>query len=102
MFPCAGSMALHIVVLSPQKSGRIDINLINRIMDIVSDGRPTLICVNQMARYLNWWKTAEEANAACQCIHKGIVDKAKQERSSCGPVTISSQTLPQKTYSYLE
>ena len=81
-------MALHIVVTTPQQSGRIDVNLANRIGEIVSDGRPTLICVNQMVRNLDWYPTAEQTQAQREVLCSGIVAHAKQQWGSCGPVTV--------------
>lgn len=81
-------MALHIAVLSPQKSGRIDINMLTRLARIASDERPTLVCINQMSRYLDWYKTAEEGLAACEDARADIIQKAKGDWGPCGSVTV--------------
>ncbi len=88
MLCCAGSMALHIVVLSATRSGRIDSTMHNRILEFVSDGKPTLICINQMSRYLDWWQTAEEVKQEVMVLQNGIIEKCKQERMPCGSVTV--------------
>ena len=81
-------MALHIVVLHPQQSGRIDANLANRISEIVSDGRPTLVCINQMTRNLDWWHTAQETQKQCELLVSNIRDTAKANGRTCGAVTV--------------
>ncbi len=70
------------------KAGRIDVNMGNRIAEIVSDGKPTLVCMNQMTRMLDWYKNAEEANIAREMIQSGIIKTAKDSRGSCGAVTV--------------
>ncbi len=67
------------------KAGRIDVNMGNRIAEIVSDGKPTLVCVNQMTRLLDWYKNAEEANRVREMIQSGIIPTAKNSR---GAVTV--------------
>ena len=81
-------MALHIVVTYPQQSGRIDVNLANKIGEIVSDGRPTLVCINQMTRNLDWWRTAEQINTQREVLRADILARAKQQWGGCGLVTV--------------
>ena len=79
-------MALHIIVLHPQQSGRLNVNIANTIGDIVSDGRPTLVCVNQMTRHMDWWHTAEETKWQCEVLVSNIRETANCK--SCGAVTV--------------
>ncbi len=80
-FADAGSMAMYVIVLAPNKSGRLDDALQARIVEIAAAGRPTLICFNQMGRYLDWWRNATQADAACAAIRKTIMDRALTCRS---------------------
>ena len=72
---------MYVIVLKPDKSGRLDDALQARIVEIAATGRPTLICCNQMGRYLDWWQTAAEADAACAVLRKTIMDRAATCRS---------------------
>ena len=74
-------MAMYIIVLPAMKSGRLDAAMQDRIVDIACAGKPTLICCNQMSRYMDWWSDATEADAACEAIRKGIADRAPTCRS---------------------
>lgn len=86
-FMCAGSMAMFVVVLSGMKSGRIDANMLTRIVEIVSSGKPTLITINQMGRFLDWVEDAEDASARCAEYCRDITDHAKQH-GPCGAVSV--------------
>lgn len=76
----AGAMAVYVVVLSASKSARLDDAMHKRLVKIVSLGKPTLICLNQMSRFMDWWKNGNEADQACAVIREGIVSQAE---SSC-------------------
>lgn len=78
-------MALTIIVMSPMKFGRIDVTMLNRIVEIVSTGKPTLVCFNQMSRYKDWLAT--DVHTSCKAAKADIEDTA-QRTGTCGPVTV--------------
>ena len=63
---------MYVVVLPGSKSGRLETTMLNRILDILMEGKPTLICFNQMSRYTDWWPTTEASRACCANIHQQI------------------------------
>lgn len=74
-------MAMYVVVLSASKSARLDSAIQSQLVEIVSRGKPTLICLNQMSRFLDWWKSQEEADQACAAIRDGILSQAEVSHS---------------------
>ena len=71
-------MAVYVIVLSAAKSGRLDSIIQDRLVEIVSLGKPTLICLNQMARFMDWWSSAIDADRACVAIKDSIVSQAER------------------------
>ena len=66
---------MYVVVLPATKSDRLDSNILHEVASIAALGRPTLICLNQFSRYLDWWDDAAEADGACEAIRKSVVER---------------------------
>lgn len=69
-------MAMYIVVLPAIKSGRLDAIILERIAQIATQCKPTLICFNQFSRYLDHCANAEEADKACADTLQSVVEVA--------------------------
>lgn len=69
-------MALYIVVVHGHKITRLDEHIQKKIVSLVFDGKPTLVCVNQMTRYLDLCKTSEKVNIHCKAIKDDIIRDA--------------------------
>ena len=81
-------MVMFVVVLNGSRSARIDDNMLDRILGMVSTGRPMLVCCNQMSRYLDWWNTAARTNQACENLRITIFEAARKRNVPCGKVTV--------------
>lgn len=91
---------MFVVVLQPTKSGRIDGNMLKSVLSMVSTGRPTLICCNQMSRYLDWWKDIAQTQEACENVRNSIIEAAREKKIPCGKITVYLTELTQ--YSALQ
>lgn len=77
-------MALYVIVLTPSRSGRLDKTMQDRIIEIASMGKPTLVCINQMSRYMDWCSSAAEAKSKCEEVCEGIRTKTPK----CGSLKV--------------
>lgn len=66
---------MYVIVLTPSRSGRLDKTIQDRIIEIASMGKPTLVCINQMSRYMDWCSSAAEAKSKCKEVCEGIRTK---------------------------
>lgn len=79
---------MSIVVLSPQKCGRIDINMLKRTAEIASSRKPILVIFNQMGRYQDWVKSTADAARICEEHRKIIHERAIHDHGACGSIKV--------------
>ncbi|KAL0053582.1 hypothetical protein WJX82_007877 [Trebouxia sp. C0006] len=79
-----GAMALYVIVLTPSRSGRLDKTMQDRIIEIASMGKPTLVCINQISRYMDWCSSAAEAKSKCEEVCESIRTKTPK----CGSLKV--------------
>lgn len=83
-------MALYIVVVVGSKLPRLDEPIHNQIVSLVYDGKPTLVCMNQMSRYPDFCPTANDTAAQCKAIKDLII---KHADGACGLLDVCATEL---------
>ena len=90
-FCFAGTMALYIVVVVGSKLPRLDDPIHSQIVSLVYDGKPTLVCMNQMDRwYKDYCPTANRTAAQCDAIKNLII---KDASGACGLLDVCATEL---------
>ncbi len=81
-------MVMYVVVMAASKRGRIDSNMMANILHLASSGKPMLICLNQVSRWLDWCTDAAQACKACKDTRSDVLSAAKDRQIKCGPIAV--------------
>ena len=76
---------MHVFILPAHQCSRLPKPLSDKIGEIVATGQPTLICFNQMSRYLDWWPTAQGVDDSCAQTRATLLTEAPR---TCGALEV--------------